>query len=74
MMDEKTRQDHEWAAVAFESRSMPGSKPDAEWKQLYWRAWHVCNDAEPGPASIYEIDDRAARLLRDCIEKGEVLK
>lgn len=73
MLTEEQKADYERAAETFEGLSCPNAKPAAAWKVEYWKAWHYCNNQEAGAASIREIDARAARLLRECIEKGEPL-
>ncbi len=63
---------YERAAVALENHERSIYVPDdarAILREAYRKAARTANHAE----SVENIDDRAARLLRECILKGEPL-
>jgi hypothetical protein len=73
MMTDAEKRDYERAAVALEKDEILANYPRDEWMNTYGMAWQICNRQEPGTASIRDIDNRAASLLRECIATGKEL-
>lgn len=73
MLTEQHRSDYERAAAALERHLSIVAMPETEGDiacRAFLSAWRSRADWP----SDNECDDQAARLLRECIEKGEVLK
>lgn len=80
MMTPEQREQYERAAAALEGHELVPHPDDMypsdvePWVVVMWKAWDICNEQDPVGVTIYETDTHAARLLRECLEKGEVLK
>jgi hypothetical protein len=75
-MTPEIREKYERAAVQLEKHesltALDGIDIADPWVAIAWKAWVHCNEsANFGTCS--DVDDLAARLLRDCIKKGESL-
>jgi hypothetical protein len=73
-MTEKMRADYERAAVALENNEDLPDGETPEWHNVAIDAWLVFFDkALKGLVRLDEVGNRAARLLRDCLDKGETM-
>jgi len=66
MMTPELAAEYERAAAVLENGAM--------WESVIeWKAWDKAFDDAPAGSTDRDINNRAARILRECIEKGEPL-
>jgi len=73
-MTPEMRANYERAAVALETHEplthLNGEDRAEPWISVAWKAWDQCNES-CYLETVEAIDLAAARLLRDCIARGE---
>jgi hypothetical protein len=74
MLTDEQRADHERAATALETHENRSCTKWEGWEHVLYKAWGRVGWGKKGIVNAgFDRDARAARLLRECIEKGEPL-